>query len=45
VSACAKDALGAEHPSKACREFLEANEKALQQWELEKRFHTFEAGL
>ena len=40
---CLKDALGSEKPSKSCAEFLKANEKAQQQWELEKRFRTFEA--
>lgn len=40
---CAKDTLGSETPSKPCAEFLKANEKAQQQWELERRFHAFEA--
>ncbi len=43
ASECAKEALGNEKPTKPCREFLEANAKAQQQWELEKRFHNFEA--
>jgi adenosine deaminase len=40
---CAKDALGTEKPSKSCEGFLKANEKAQQQWELEKRFRAFES--
>ena len=40
---CAKDALGAETPSEFCAKFLKANQKAQQQWELERRFHIFEA--
>ena len=43
ASECAKDTLGSETPSKSCGEFLKANEKAQQQWELERRFHVFEA--
>ena len=31
-------------PSSACGEFLRANRRAAQQWDLERRFHTFEAG-
>lgn len=42
TSSCQKEALGSAKPSKACAEFLSANEKAAQQWELEKRFHEFE---
>jgi len=45
VNACAKDSLGAEKPSTACGEFLGQSEKAAQQWELERRFNQFEAGL
>ncbi len=43
VSICRKDALGGGKPSKSCAEFLSANEKAAQQWELEKRFREFES--
>jgi adenosine deaminase len=32
-------------PSSACSQFLNANEKAAQQWELERRFAAFEANL
>ena len=45
VSACAKDSLGAENPSSRCSDFLKSSEKARQQWELEQRFRSFEAGL
>ena len=40
---CAKDNLGNEKPSKSCGEFLKTNQKAQQQWELERRFREFEA--
>ena len=30
-------------PSAACSKFLEGSEKAAGQWELERRFHEFEA--
>ena len=40
---CGKDALGSEKPTKACSDFLKANEKAQQQWELESRFRKFES--
>jgi adenosine deaminase len=45
VSACSQDSLGAEKPSSGCAVFLKSSEKAQQQWELEKRFRAFEAGL
>jgi adenosine deaminase len=45
VAACAKDSLGGEKRSSACEDFLKASGKAQQQWELERRFHEFEAGL
>jgi adenosine deaminase len=41
---CAKEASGNAKPSKSCSDFLSSNEKAAQQWELEKRFRQFEAG-
>jgi len=40
---CAKDVPGSDKPSKSCADFLRANEKAQQQWELERRFREFEA--
>jgi adenosine deaminase len=43
VSACAAIPLGAEKPSAGCAAFLAANERAAQQWELERRFRVFEA--
>jgi adenosine deaminase len=45
ISACSQDSLGTEKPSPRCADFLKANEKAGQQWELERRFRAFEAGL
>ena len=41
VSACAAD-VPHSTPSKTCREFLEANERAREQWELERQFTAFE---
>jgi len=43
VSDCRGDVLGSEKPSVACAAFLNASEKAEQQWQLERRFHDFEA--
>ncbi len=45
VSACANDTLGAEKLSARCEDFLRNNEKAEEQWELERRFRTFEASV
>jgi adenosine deaminase len=45
VRDCAKEVSGTDKPSKGCAEFLKLNEKAQQQWELERRFRKFEAGL
>ena len=42
-AACASDALGADKRSAGCDEFLKSNDKAREQWELERRFHEFEA--
>jgi len=42
ASPCAKDKLGAHHPSTACQSFLNSSQKASLQWDLEKRFHVFE---
>jgi adenosine deaminase len=42
AGACAHDTLGAEKPSSGCAEFLNANAKAREQWELERRFRAFE---
>ncbi len=43
IAACSGSTLGAEKPSAACDQFLQASEKAGQQWELERRFQAFEA--
>lgn len=43
VAACASDPLGAQHHSQACAGFLQSSERARQQWELERRFLSFEA--
>jgi adenosine deaminase len=43
VTPCAHDALGTDAPTKLCATFLQASEKATQQWELERRFHDFES--
>ena len=40
---CASQALGAFAATGACSSFLQVNEKAKQQWELERRFRVFEA--
>jgi adenosine deaminase len=40
---CAHDSLGAEKPSSTCAAFLKGSEKAQQQWELERRFRSWEA--
>jgi adenosine deaminase len=45
VSACSQDTPGADKFSSVCADFLSSNEKAGQQWELERRFRAFEAGL
>lgn len=42
-AACSGQRLGAESPTAACAAFLKANEKAAQQWELERRFNAFES--
>jgi adenosine deaminase len=43
ASACSSDRWGASQPSSACAAFLQSDEKARQQWELERRFWEFEA--
>ncbi len=43
VQPCAGQALGSFSATGACSSFLQANEKAKQQWELEHRFRVFEA--
>lgn len=43
ATACAQDSAGADKPSARCATFLHSNERAAQQWELERRFRVFEA--
>jgi hypothetical protein len=45
VPDCQGDAAWHDPPSAACVTFLRASEKAQQQWELERRFKSFEASL
>ena len=40
---CKSQIAGGSKPSAACKSFLDANEKAAAQWELERRFREFEA--
>ena len=42
VAACAAQ-LGKENPGGDCARLIASSEKAQQQWELERRFHVFEA--
>lgn len=42
-AACKGQLLGGPNPSVSCKAFLNANEKATAQWELERRFRAFEA--
>ena len=43
ATACSKDSLGKGEPSPACAAYLNSSEKASQEWELERRFHEYEA--
>ncbi len=43
VDDCFGEPVGAEKPSSKCAAFLQSNERARQQWELERRFSVFEA--
>jgi adenosine deaminase len=43
ATSCAQDSAGTDKPSARCAAFLQSNEKAVQQWELERRFRAFEA--
>jgi adenosine deaminase len=45
AGACRSQLLGSEKPLAACQTFLDKNEKAAAQWELERRFREFEAKL
>ncbi|QNI38437.1 adenosine deaminase [Edaphobacter sp. 4G125] len=42
-TACAVQPLGSESPTPKCAVFLQANEKAAEQWQLEHRYKVFEA--
>jgi adenosine deaminase len=42
VTACGHDSIEGKAPSVKCLAFLNSNEKASTQWELEKRFMIFE---
>lgn len=43
VADCQSDMLGSGQPSASCQAFLQQNEKANAQWDLEKRFTEFES--
>lgn len=43
ASACVHETLGTHKPSANCIAFLDRSQRAQQQWELESRFHVFEA--
>jgi adenosine deaminase len=43
VAACRGQLLGGSKPSSSCKSFIDTNEKAAAQWELEQRFREFEA--
>ena len=42
VDTCANDPLGSATPSASCQAFLQANDRARLQWQLEQEFVTFE---
>ena len=42
IGACKGQNPGGTKPSAACKSFLDSNEKAAAQWELERRFRAFE---
>jgi hypothetical protein len=41
-AACANDVLGSVTPSALCQEFLNTNDRARVQWQLEREFAAFE---
>jgi adenosine deaminase len=43
--ACASQPLGSEKPTSKCAAFLQANEKAAEQWQLEHRYQVFESNI
>lgn len=42
TSVCHSQVPGSDHPSAACKAFLDGSQKAAAQWELERRFRVFE---
>ncbi|HEY6489698.1 MAG TPA: adenosine deaminase [Terracidiphilus sp.] len=40
---CRGQTLGSDHPAAGCKAFLDASQKAMAQWEQERRFRVFEA--
>ena len=40
---CRGQTLGSDHPTAACKTFLDGSQRAAAQWEQERRFHAFEA--
>jgi adenosine deaminase len=45
VPACAGQPLGSPNPTPKCLTFLQSNEKAAEQWQLEHRYDQFESSL
>ena len=45
VPACAGQPLGSANPTPKCLTFLQSNEKAAEQWQLEHRYDQFESSL
>jgi len=43
--ACASQPLGSDKPKSKCAAFLQANEKASEQWQLEHRYQLFESNV
>jgi len=43
TTACKDQVIGGPKPSAGCKGFLDSNEKAAAQWELERRFREFES--
>jgi adenosine deaminase len=43
--ACAAQPIGADSPTAKCTAFLQANQKAAEQWQLEHRYQLFESSL
>jgi adenosine deaminase len=44
-AACASQPLGSEKPASKCAAFLQENEKAAEQWQLEHRYQVFESNI